>query len=82
MTKKFTCKEVMGGVGGCDEVFEGETAMEVATKVGTHVANSTDKLHEPLRAQMKEQMEKGSQEDKKKWMDWFQGEWDKKKSEV
>jgi hypothetical protein len=76
--KKFTCKEVMGGNGGCDEVFEGETAMDVAAKVGAHVASSTDEIHKKLREQMKEQIEKGSEEDKKKWMNWFQGEWDKK----
>ncbi len=80
--KKSTCKGVMSGAGGCDEVFEGQTAMEVAQKVGAHVASSTDELHKPLRYQMKEQMEKGSEEDKKKWMDWFQGEWDKKKDEA
>jgi len=28
---------------------------------------------------MKEQMANGSQEDKQKWLDWFDGEWDKKK---
>jgi hypothetical protein len=76
--KKFMCKEVMGGVAGCDEFFEGETAMDVAQKVSIHVISSTDQIHKQLQDQMKEQMTKGSQEDKKKWMDWFQGEWDKK----
>ena len=80
--KKFTCREVMGGVNGCDEVFEGQTAMDVAQKVSIHIMSSTDEAHKQLQAQMKEQMEKGSQEDKQKWMDWFQGEWDKKKDEA
>jgi len=68
----------MGGKGGCDQVFEGDTAMEVAQKVSVHVMGSTDEAHKQLQEQMKEQMEKGTQEDKQKWMDWFQGEWDKK----
>ena len=28
--KSFTCKEIMNGEGGCDEAFEGATAMDIA----------------------------------------------------
>ena len=69
--KKFTCRE-MGGP--CDTEFEGETMQEVADMGGAHIMGSTDELHKP----MKDQMMQSSEEDKQKWMEWFQGEWDKK----
>ena len=69
--KTFTCRE-MGGP--CDEQFAGETMQAVADMGGAHIMNSTDEAH----AAMKDQMMKSSSEDKQKWMDWFQGEWDKK----
>jgi cell fate regulator YaaT (PSP1 superfamily) len=71
--KKFTCKE-MGGP--CDEVFEGETAKEVGDKGGEHIMSSTDELHKP----MKDQMSVSTEEDKQKWWNWFEGEWNKKVS--
>ena len=69
--KTFTCRE-MGGP--CDEVFQGETMQEVADMGGKHIMDSTDEAH----AAMKARMMNSSDEDKKKWMDWFQAEWDKK----
>lgn len=73
--KKFTCKEIMNGEGGCNEVFEGETAMDIAMKNHAHVVATTDKAHKPMRDMMK----KGpSKEEQKKWWDWFNAEWDKK----
>ena len=69
--KNFTCKE-MGGP--CEEVFAGETAMEIAKTSHTHVMATTDEAHRKTR----EQMTKPSQEDRKKWWDWFSLEWDKK----
>lgn len=73
--KKFTCKEMRGP---CDEVFEGETAMEIAKKSHAHVMATTEEAHKQMREQMREQMTKPSEEEQKKWWDWFNGEWDKK----
>ncbi len=69
--KKFTCRE-MGG--SCDESFEGETAKEVGDKGGQHIMSSTDESHKDVR----EKMAQSSEEDVKKWWDWFAVEWDKK----
>ena len=69
--KKFTCRE-MGGP--CDEVMEGETAMEVAQKGHTHIMSTTDEAHAPVR----EQMTTPSEGAQKKWWDWFNPLWDKK----
>ena len=60
--------------GPCDQEFMGETMQEVSDMGGEHIMNSTDPAH----AAMKEQMSKSTPEDKQKWMDWFQGVWDKK----
>jgi predicted small metal-binding protein len=76
--KKFTCKEIMNGVGGCDMEFEGDSPIEVAGKCGQHVASSTDEAHKPNRDQMQDQMVNGTKEDREKWFEWFQSEWDKK----
>ncbi len=73
--KKFTCKEIMNGEGGCDKVFEGETSMEVASQCGKHIAGTTDDLHKPMRDMM---ATSHTEEEKTKWFAWFQGEWDKK----
>ena len=43
--KKFTCKEIMNGAGGCDEVFKGETAMDIAKQSSKHFMSSTDETH-------------------------------------
>jgi len=69
--KKFTCKE-MGG--SCEESFEGETFKEVGEKGGMHIMNSTDEDHGEIR----KEMANSSEEDVKKWWDWFSMEWDKK----
>ena len=74
--KKFTCKEIMNGKGGCDEVFEGKTAMDIATQSSTHFMSSADKAHKPMRDMM---TKNSSKEEQKKWWDWFNKEWDKKK---
>jgi hypothetical protein len=76
--KKFTCKEIMNNEGGCDMEFTGDNALDVAGQCGQHVATSTDELHEPMRDKMANQMAHGTEEDKKKWFEWFQGEWNKK----
>jgi len=60
--------------GPCDEAFEGATAEEVGNKGGQHIMSSTDELHKPIR----EEMAKADEESKKKWWDWFNGEWEKK----
>ena len=75
--KKFTCKEMRMGV-GCDEVFEGKTAMDIAKACGMHFMNSTDDAHKEGREMMKKGPSEESEEDKKKWWDWFNKEWDKK----
>jgi len=75
--KKFTCKEIMNGEGGCDEVFEGETAMDRVMQSSKHFMNSTDKAHKPMRDMM---AKSPSKEEQKKWWDWFNSEWDKKKN--
>jgi len=77
--KKFTCKEIMNGEGGCDMVFEGKDSMDVASQCGKHVASSTDEAHKPMRDMMSNPNH--TEEEKKKWFTWFQGEWDKKKEE-
>ena len=66
--KKFTCKEIMNGEGGCDKVFEGETATDIAMKSSKHFMKSTDKVHKSMR----DMMAKGpNKEEQKKWWDWF-----------
>lgn len=76
--KTFTCKEIMGGQGGCDMEFSGETAMDVASQCGMHVAKSTDDAHKPMRDMMSNPNH--TEDEKKKWFEWFQSEWDKKAS--
>ena len=61
--------------GPCDEVLEGEKAVDIAIKSHTHVMSTTDEAHK----QMREKMTNPSEENQKKWWDWFNGEWDKKK---
>lgn len=73
--KKFTCKEIMNGEGGCDEVFEGETAMEITKKSSQHFMSSTDEAHKPMRDMMTSRPDEAAQ---KKWWDWFNGEWEKR----
>ena len=60
--------------GPCDTEFEGETMQEVAEMGGAHLMGSMDEAHKP----MKDQMMQSSEEDKQGWMQWFQGEWDKR----
>ncbi len=72
--KKFTCKEIMGGEGGCDMEFVGGNMREVAGTCGQHVMSSTDEAHKPMR----DTMANSKKEDQAKWFEWFQGEWDKK----
>ncbi len=73
--KKFTCKEIMNGAGGCDEVFEGATSMDIVKQSSKHFMSSTDEAHKPMRNMM---ASSPSKEEQKKWWDWFNGEWDKK----
>jgi len=47
--KNFTCKEIMNGEGGCDEVFLGETTMDLLKQSSTHFMSSTDDAHKPMR---------------------------------
>ena len=70
--KKFTCREIGGP---CDEVFEGETAMDIARQNGAHWMGTTDEAHKPMRDMM---TKNPSEENRKKWWDWFNKEWDKK----
>jgi hypothetical protein len=76
--KTFTCKEIMNNRGGCDMKFTGDTPMDVAGKCSKHVMSSTDEAHKTNREQMNKEMSTGTKEDKEKWFEWFQGEWDKK----
>lgn len=70
----------MNNEGGCDMEFSGEASMDVASQCGKHVAGSTDEeAHKPMRDMMSNPNH--TEEEKKKWFEWFQGEWDKK-SEV
>ena len=72
--KKFICRE-MRMKGGCDQVFEGETTMDIAKACGMHFMNSTDDAHKEGR----EMMTAGpSEEAKKEWWDWFNKEWEKR----
>ena len=73
--KKFTCKEIMNGEGGCDEVFEGETAMDITKQSSKHFMSSTDGAHKPMRDMM---AKAPSKEEERKWWGWFNGEWGKK----
>jgi hypothetical protein len=74
--KTFMCKEIMNGQGGCDMEFSGENAMDVATQCSKHIVSSTDEAHKPMRDMMSDPNH--TEEDRKKWFAWFQGEWDKK----
>ena len=72
--KKFICKEMRMN-GGCDEVFEGETAMDIAKQNGAHWMSTTDDAHKAGR----EMMTAGPDEKaKKEWWDWFNAEWEKR----
>jgi len=74
--KQFTCKEIMNDKGGCDKMFEGTDMMGVASQCGKHIAGTTDEAHKPTRDMM---TTNHTEEEKKKWFEWFQKEWDKKK---
>ena len=77
--KKFTCKEIMNGEGGCDMEFTGDDMMDVAGQCGKHVMTTTDEAHKPMRDKMSHTMaSEHSKEEQAKWFAWFQGEWDKK----
>ncbi len=65
----------MNEQGGCDIEFMGNDMMDVASQCGKHVASSTDDTHKPMRDMM---TTNHSEEEKKKWFEWFQGEWNKK----
>ena len=77
--KKFTCHEIMNGGGcngdGCNETFEGETAMDIAKQSSKHFMSSADDAHKPMRDMMDSAPDKDAQN---KWWDWFNGEWEKK----
>ncbi len=66
----------MNNEGGCDMEFSGDDAMTVASQCGQHVAASTDEVHKAMREKMLNPNH--TEEDRKKWFEWFQGEWDKK----
>jgi hypothetical protein len=66
----------MNNEGGCDMEFTGTTAMEVASQCGKHVAMSTDDAHKAMREMMTNPNH--TEEDRKKWFEWFNGEWMKK----
>ncbi|MGL1891117.1 MAG: hypothetical protein OCD02_05785 [Spirochaetaceae bacterium] len=73
--KRFTCKEIMNGEGGCDKVFEAETAMDISKISSGHFMETTDEAHKPMR----DMMTTGhSKEEADKWWAWFSAEWDKK----
>ncbi len=65
----------MNNEGGCDMEFEGVELMDVAGQCGKHIVGTTDNLHKTLRDMM---TTNHTEEEKKKWFKWFQGEWDKK----
>lgn len=72
--KTFICNE-MKMKGGCSQVFEGETVMDIAKACGMHFMGSTDEAHREGR----EMMTTGpSEEAKKEWWNWFNSEWEKK----
>ena len=52
--------------------------MDIATACGMHFMNSTDDAPKEGREMMKKGPSEESEEDKKKWWDWFNEEWDKK----
>ncbi len=56
-------------------VFEGAELMDVAGQCGKHIFGTTDDLHKAMRNMM---AANHTEEEKKKWFEWFQGEWDKK----
>ena len=65
----------MNNEGGCDMEFTGDDMMKVAGACGQHVMATTDDAHKPMRDMM---ANNHSEEEKKKWFEWFAGEWDKK----
>lgn len=65
----------MNGAGGCDMEFEGNDMMDVASQCGKHIADTTDEAHKSMREMM---TTNHTEEERKKWFEWFQGEWDKK----
>lgn len=73
--KRFICKEIMNNEGGCDMVFEGDNAMDVASQCGKHIAGTSDEAHKPMRDMM---TNSHSEEEKNTWWNWFSGEWERK----
>ena len=76
--KEFTCKELGGS---CDEVIRGETKMDIAKKSYEHFMTSNDEGHREMRERMENQStgdKEKCEEDRKKWWEWFDKEWDKK----
>ena len=59
--------------------FAGNDIMGVASQCGGHIAETTDDLHKPMRDMM---ATNHTEEEKKKWFEWFQGEWDKKEEDA
>jgi hypothetical protein len=49
--------------------------MDIAKQSATHFMNSTDEAHKPMREMM---ASSPSEEEQKKWWDWYNSEWDKK----
>lgn len=74
--KTFSCREIMNNESGCDVSFSGDSAMEVAMQCGKHVATTTDEDHKGMREKMTSSTH--TEDDRKKWFEWFNGEWEKK----
>jgi hypothetical protein len=63
--RKLTCRQLDGP---CDEVFKGETAMEISDKGGAHVMTTTDDAHKEAREMMKfKDKDKKASENFKNW---------------
>ena len=73
--KNFTCKKIMNGDGGCDEVFGAESTMELMKQSSVHFMNSTYETHKPIRDMM---ASSPSKEEQEKWWSWFNREWERK----
>lgn len=69
----------MNNMGGCEMEFKGDDMMKVANDCATHIMESTDGEHKPMKDMMETTMSgPDAEEEKTKWFKWFKDQWDNK----
>ena len=73
--KKFKSSEMKMDT-GCDKEFEGETPMDVMQACAEHYMSSTDDAHKEGKEMMNQEQTDETEQEKKKWFEWFNKEWE------